>query len=243
MASALVAGSLAPDLPFFADSLLPGSYGLGDATHSPWAVPTVNVVLAAGLVAGWHGLLREPLVALLPAPWADRADTLSAPRRKPGTHTWQDAAWFAGSAAIGAATHLGWDAFTHHGRAGVRRFPVLNREILGMPGYQALQWSTSAIGLGLLATKAARTLRDTPAEPSPVLPTSTRRRGTALIAAATLTGALHRGLRDVTGRPSASQLVAVASFGGGAGAAVGAVLHAVSTRLTARSMIRPPTAP
>ena len=43
-----------------ADSLLPGVYGRGELTHHWWAVPTVDVALAAVLVAGWHGLLRGP---------------------------------------------------------------------------------------------------------------------------------------------------------------------------------------
>ncbi|MFC1430503.1 DUF4184 family protein [Streptacidiphilus sp. N1-3] len=233
IASALVAGSLAPDLPFFADSLLPGSYALGGTTHRLWAVPTVDVAIAAGLAASWHGLLREPLTALLPAPWADRADALTAPRRK--HYGRSDAAWFAASAAIGAASHLGWDSFTHHGRAGVRRFPVLNREVGGMPGYLALQWSTSAVGLAVLAAAAARALRaPEQVEPRPALPSRTRRRAVGLLAASAAAGAVHRSLRDLSGRPGASALVAVASFGGGAGALAGAALYAAGTRLTDR---------
>ncbi|MBC3839901.1 DUF4184 family protein [Streptacidiphilus sp. 4-A2] len=78
IASALVAGSLAPDVPFFLESAFRGSYGVGAATHRPWAVVTLDVAIAAGLVGAWHGLLREPLVALLPEPWADRAEGLTA---------------------------------------------------------------------------------------------------------------------------------------------------------------------
>ncbi|OEV34905.1 hypothetical protein HS99_0034890 [Kitasatospora aureofaciens] len=58
VASALVAGSMAPDVPFFAESLLPGVYGRGGLTHAWWAVPTLDVAIAGALVAGWHGLLR-----------------------------------------------------------------------------------------------------------------------------------------------------------------------------------------
>ena len=244
IASALVAGSLAPDVMFFADSLLPGTYGTGRTLHRSWAVPTLDVAVAAALVAGWHGLLREPLVALLPDPWADRADAATAPLRKRGSRpTARDVAWFAGSAAIGAATHVGWDAFTHRGCAGVRLFPVLDREIGGMPGYQALQWGTSAVGLAAIAAVGARTLRARPDVPPRrlVLGRSHRRGAGAFIAASAVAGAVHRGLRDLSGhsgrsgrRPGASELVTVVSFGGGAGALVGAVLHAAAVRVTAR---------
>ncbi|MFJ2778051.1 MULTISPECIES: DUF4184 family protein [unclassified Kitasatospora] len=51
VASALVAGSMAPDVPFFAESLFPGVYGRGRLTHRWWAVPTVDVAIA-GTVNG-----------------------------------------------------------------------------------------------------------------------------------------------------------------------------------------------
>ena len=242
----MVAGSLAPDVPFFLESLLPGSYGLGGVAHRPWAVPTLDVAIAAGLVAGWHGLLREPMVALLPDPWADRADALTAPRRKPGPgrfglgpHDPVDAAWFAASAALGAFSHVGWDAFTHHGRAGVRRIPALRREIGGMPVYHALQWGTSAVGLGLIAVSGSGALRrrQLPQPRRITLRPGVRRGAVAAVAASTVLGAVHRTARELPksgGRLSPSHLVAAASFGGGAGAAVGAAAVALAVRLTTR---------
>ncbi|NUS14249.1 MAG: DUF4184 family protein, partial [Streptomyces sp.] len=131
VASALVAGSLAPDVPYFTESLVHGTFRYGEFTHSLLGVPTADVAIAAVLAAGWHWLLREPLVALLPAAWADAADALTAPggrRRGPA-----DAGWFVLSAVAGAATHVVWDAFTHGGRAGVRLLPVLDRTVLGHP--------------------------------------------------------------------------------------------------------------
>ncbi|NUP44592.1 MAG: DUF4184 family protein, partial [Streptomyces sp.] len=76
VASALVAGSLAPDVPYFTESLVHGTFRYGEFTHSLLGVPTADVAIAALLAAGWHWLLREPLVALLPAAWADAADAL-----------------------------------------------------------------------------------------------------------------------------------------------------------------------
>ncbi|WP_308188916.1 DUF4184 family protein [Streptacidiphilus sp. ASG 303] len=157
VASALVAGSMAPDVPYFADSLLPGAFAWGAATHRPWAVPTLDVAVTAGLAAAWHGLLREPLVALLPDRWAAAAHDLTAPRRDGLCPA--DAGWFALSAAVGAATHVGWDAFTHHGRAGVRLFPVLNETVVGQPLHHVLQYGSSAVALVWLAASSVRALR------------------------------------------------------------------------------------
>ncbi|WP_052443245.1 DUF4184 family protein, partial [Streptacidiphilus neutrinimicus] len=195
VASGLVAGSLAPDLPFFLDSPLPGSYGLGRFTHRAWAVPTLDVALAAGLAVAWHQVLREPAVALLPRELAGKVDALTAPARKPQDLRAADAAWFAASAAVGAFTHVGWDAFTHHGRWGERHCPSLGHRIGGgMPVYQALQWASSVAGLAVLGVAARRTLAAVPPAPTP--PSRGRAGGLGAVAAATALGAAHRLRRD-----------------------------------------------
>ncbi|MBF9068481.1 DUF4184 family protein [Streptacidiphilus fuscans] len=233
IASGLVAGSLAPDVPYFVDSLLPGAYAVGRLTHRAWAVPTLNVAIAAGVAAVWyglgprlgpgvergleqglgHGLGREPAGRIAEPCAADWA---------------QDAAWFAASAAVGAFTHVAWDEFTHHGRFGERHIPALGHRIGGrMPVYQALQWASSMAGLAVLGRAASRTprARDVVREvASAVSPAAT-----ALVGAATVVGAVHRARRDRARRPepfSGNDLVASVSFGGGAGAAVGAVAAA-----------------
>ncbi|WP_042433620.1 DUF4184 family protein [Streptacidiphilus anmyonensis] len=238
VASGLVAGSLAPDLPYFLDSPLPGTYGLGRLTHRAWAVPTLDVALAAGLVAAWHGLLREPTVALLPPGVAGRADALTAPTRKPRDLRAADAAWFAASAAIGAFTHVGWDAFTHHGRWGERHYPALGHRIGGrMPVYQALQWASSAAGLAVLGVAARRTLALAPPAPTP--PGRGHAGGLGVVAAATALGAAHRLRRDVARhpgrRPTGNDLVGAVSFGGGAGAALGLAGWALSALRSTRA--------
>ncbi|MFE6056914.1 DUF4184 family protein, partial [Kitasatospora sp. NPDC056446] len=184
VASALVAGSMAPDVPFFAESLLPGVYGHGGLTHRWWAVPTLDVAIAGALVAGWHGLLRGPLVALLPERWAGGAEALTVRRVGAGAGAGMDAgagtgagaAWFVASAAIGAATHVGWDAFTHGGRLGVRLLPVLDRRVAGVPVYEALQYGSSALALVAMGGWAARAVRAAePMRPAVGLAPRTRR--------------------------------------------------------------------
>ncbi|WP_037571073.1 DUF4184 family protein [Phaeacidiphilus oryzae] len=241
--AALVAGSMAPDVPFFLESLLPGSYRFGGLAHRPWAVPTVDVAIAAGLVGVWHGLVREPLVSLLPPEQADRAEALTGlgkPSLRPA-----DAVWFAASAAAGAATHLGWDSFTHHGRAGVRLLPALERRVAGVAVHDILQYGTSLVGLGLLAAYSRRELAQAvPAarrrEPS----RRERRAALAGIGAATAAGAVHRVARETRGarradatgaargrrRMPLGSLVASVCFGAGAGTTVGAAGYAAVVR-------------
>ncbi|MDH6579415.1 DUF4184 family protein [Kitasatospora sp. MAP5-34] len=227
--SGLVAGSMAPDVPFFADSLLPGAYALGGPTHRWWAVPTADVLLAGGLVGLWHGLVRAPLVDLLPGRWAAAAEAVTAPSGD-RNHRF---GWFAASAAVGAATHVGWDAFTHEGRAGVRALPALNRSLAGVPVHTVLQYGTSVLGLACVVRHAARVVAAAPPAGPPGPRPTARRAGRAVLAVATAGGVAHRLARRERG------LIAEFCFGAGAGFAVGAAAYAtVVKRLTARERLR-----
>jgi hypothetical protein len=235
VASALFAGSLAPDVPFFADSLVRGTFRFGEVTHSLPGVATVDVAIAAVLAAGWHWLLREPLVALLPGRWGDAAEELTAPAgRSRGA---ADAGWFAVSAAAGAATHVVWDAFTHGGRWGVRLLPVLDRSVLGHPLYYGLQFGTSVLGLGAIAGYTARALRGAaPAGPVRRVRLSRRTRAAAavMVGAAAAAGVVARLARWEDGPPGEAtvfDLIPAVAFGGGAGAAVGLTGYAALTRV------------
>ncbi|GJF28952.1 hypothetical protein KNE206_16520 [Kitasatospora sp. NE20-6] len=241
VASALVAGSVAPDMPYFADSAVPGVFGFGAVTHAWWGVPTVDVLIAAVLAGLWHGLLRVPLLALLPARWAGAPDA-PAPARSAGT-----AGAFAVSAALGAATHVGWDAFTHHDRAGVRLLPVLDRTVIaGQPLYTVLQYGSSAVALCFLARWLVRELRRRAAHPGPgtgprtgpgpVQPLGRRARTAALgaVAAAAAAGTALRIDRWSGLRAGASpyELIPTVAFGSLAGAGAALLGYAIVHRLT-----------
>ncbi|MEU8515292.1 DUF4184 family protein [Kitasatospora sp. NPDC048722] len=230
VASALVAGSMAPDVPFFAESLLPGVYGHGGLTHRWWAVPTLDVVVAGALVAGWHGLLRGPLVALLPERWAGVAEALTVPRggvvaavRRGDPDIAARAGWFAVSAAVGAATHVGWDAFTHEGRLGVRLLPVLDREVTGVPLYSALQYGSSALALAAVGGWAVRAARSVePVRPAVALSRTGRRAAVVALGLATAAGVAQRI------SPLRRGLIPEFCFGAGAGLVVGAAGYAAA---------------
>ncbi|MCZ4100943.1 DUF4184 family protein [Streptomyces sp. H39-C1] len=237
VAAALVAGSFAPDIPYFAASVVSGVFRFGHVTHSPAAVPTLDPLIAAGLVGGWL-FLRDPLLALLPEGWQGRTATLFSGDRRPWSA--RTAGWFWLSTTIGATTHVGWDTFTHYGRWGVRMLPVLNTVVHGQQLYQWLQYGSSATALLVLAAFTARALRAAPKEPPPArLPRLTPRgRGgvVTLLAGCAVAGSVVRCLREYAVRAPSSlgDVVPTAAFGTGAGLAGGALLYAAAARLRRR---------
>ncbi|MFF8807019.1 DUF4184 family protein [Streptomyces omiyaensis] len=243
VASAMVAGSFAPDLTYFAATAVPGAMEFGDVTHSPVGLVTVDVLVAAVLVGLWL-TVREPLVGLLPERWRGRV--YAVVRGRP----WRErrpaglALWFAVSAVLGATTHVAWDAFTHLDRWGTRTLPFLAEVVAGFPVYQYAQYGGSALALALLGWFAVRALGAVPAgtEPPATVPAPGRRgrrAGLLLIGGCVVAGVAHRVLRwaaywgwDRIENPL--DIVPTACFGAGAGLFAGLVLHGTAVRLWAR---------
>ncbi|MFF2719187.1 DUF4184 family protein [Streptomyces sp. NPDC058011] len=236
--SALIAGSFAPDVTYFADTVIPGAMRFGDFTHTFLGVVTVNVLIAAVLVAVWAAL-REPMVALLPVRVRGRVHTLVRGQRW-NRRTFRPAAWmwFVRSAALGAATHVVWDAFTHHSRWGTELLPFLNRSVGGFPLYQFAQYGSSALALVVLGWFVLTALRRTVATPVPeALPELGRgeRWGAlGLLAGCMVAGIVHRCVRFYAhfGRiENPLDIIPTACFGAGAGLACGLLLYGVWMRL------------
>ncbi|WP_282691715.1 DUF4184 family protein [Streptomyces sp. CC208A] len=251
VASALVAGSFSPDLTYFAATAVPGAMEFGDVTHSPVGLVTVDVLIAAALVGLWL-TVREPLVGLLPARWRGRV--YGVVRGRP----WRErrpvalAFWFAVSAALGATTHVVWDAFTHIDRWGTRKFPFLAEVVAGFPVYQYAQYGGSALAIGLLGWFAVRALRSVPAgsEAPAAVPVPSRRGRWAallLIGGCVLAGIAHRVLRwaaywgwDRIENPL--DIIPTACFGAGAGLFAGLLLYGAVARLRGPGAVPAPGA-
>jgi len=148
--SALVAGSVAPDLPYF--MALTTSAGLGRFSHS--ATGSVFFCVPAGMLLLWlyHRVVKRPLMRLVPA--THRQLFPAAVRFAFGPAS--NAVWIVLSILIGAWTHLIWDAFTHpHGWA-VERWPLLAQRLFTVDGFpitvfKLLQYGSSVVGLLALA--------------------------------------------------------------------------------------------
>jgi hypothetical protein len=234
--SVLVAGSFAPDLTYYAAGVLPGAMEFGDVTHSFTGVFTVDIVITWALVGLWL-MLREPLVALLPSGRRARAASLvrcGAGRRR--FSTWL-ALWWYVSAALGALTHVVWDAFTHLDRWGMRLFPVLGEEIAGWPLYWYLQYGGSAVAAVVIAWFVVRALRRQPeGEPVgvPVLSSADRWVSGVVIGGCALVAAVQRvsywwAHWGSIAKPY--EVIPTVCFGAGAGLVVGVVLYGVGVRV------------
>ncbi|MFE4692279.1 DUF4184 family protein [Streptomyces sp. NPDC056749] len=238
VASALVAGSFAPDMTYYADTAVPGAMEFGEVTHSVWGVFTVDVLVTGAVVALWL-MLREPLVALLPRVARGRVHTFLRGRpRQPGRPVLTEVAWFVLSAVIGSGTHVVWDAFTHHDRWGTELIPALNGNIGGHPLFQVVQYGSSAVALTVLAWFTYTGLRRVGPVPSPAsVPALTRReRGWALtfLALCVLLGTAHRCARwyaHFGHIDTPLDIIPTACFGAGAGLAAGLVLYGAWMRL------------
>ncbi|MFD5861253.1 DUF4184 family protein [Streptomyces chartreusis] len=242
----LVAGSFSPDMTYYAASVLPGAMEFGDVTHSFVGVFTVDVVVALALVGLWL-LLREPLVALLPARRQARVATLlrcGAPRARVRPSV--AARWYV-SAVLGSLTHVVWDAFTHLDRWGMRVFPVLGEEIAGSPLYWYLQYGGSAVAAVVIAAFVVVALRRTPpAAPVGVAALSVRDRwwACAVIGGLAAVAAVQRASRWWAYWGSTAkywELIPTLCFGAGAGLVLGLVLYALGVRVW-RPVPRPDSA-
>ncbi|MFE1763729.1 DUF4184 family protein [Streptomyces angustmyceticus] len=255
VASALVAGSFAPDMTYYADSLIPGAMAFGAVTHAPSGVLTVDVLVTAALVGGWL-LVREPLIALLPRAWRSPVHAIVRGRQRRPRGLGQLltlASWFVVSAVLGATTHVVWDAFTHPGRWGTRLVPGLDQVVGGLPVYTFVQYGTSALAAVALAWFGWSALRgraggtrgggtsgaeESGAAAIPVLTVRLRLLLTAPVVLCVLVGAVHRVVRAqaVAGRPAMHWLgyLPTALFGAGAGLTLGLLLYGAAVRLVHR---------
>ncbi|WP_406860301.1 DUF4184 family protein [Streptomyces sp. HUAS MG47] len=239
--SALVAGSFAPDMTYYAASVVPQAMPFGDVTHALWGVLTVDVAITAALVGLWL-MVREPLVALLPQRWRGRVlgFVRGTPRGHDRAGKARTAAWFVVSAAIGAATHVVWDSFTHLDRWGTRAIPVLGDLVAGFPVYTYLQYGSSAVALAVLVWFTATGLRRTApgaADGVPVLSRRGRWAAWALLGGCVTVGVVHRCVRWYAywGRiDTPLDIIPTACFGAGAGLAAGLVLYGAAVRLRRR---------
>ncbi|MFB7235557.1 DUF4184 family protein [Streptomyces sp. NPDC056269] len=251
VASALVAGSFAPDMTYFAATAVPGAMVFGGVTHSPVGLVTVDVLITAVLVALWL-TVREPLVVLLPARWRARVYGFVRGGVWRDRHPAALAGWFGVSAVVGSTTHVVWDSFTHLDRWGTRMIPFLGDVVAGFPVYLYAQYGGSALALGLLGWFTARALRSAAGVEPPAGVRVPGRRGrllaAGLIGGCVLAGTAHRVLRwaaywgwDRIETPL--DVIPTACFGAGAGLAVGLVLYGAGVRLLGSSRSARPEGP
>ncbi len=111
---------------------------------------SVNVPVTLALVALYWLVLAAPLRAL--APNAIRARLPQHVMKPHLASPLRTAALLVLAAAIGSATHVVWDGFTHEGGFGVMAVPWLQPHLLGpLPAYRVLQYFSSVFGLAVVS--------------------------------------------------------------------------------------------
>jgi hypothetical protein len=155
--SALVIGSMVPDLPYYlpvpidrvtthtAGGVLGLDLVLGYLCFAVWQVLVAPLVVAAAPTS-----LRGRLAPELPVPWRRH---LRGPRAL---------AVLTISLWLGAATHVFWDEFTHANRWGYRHIGWLAAPHGPLVGYLWAQYASGVVGAALIAHSAWRWWRATP---------------------------------------------------------------------------------
>jgi Domain of unknown function (DUF4184) len=159
VASALVAGAVAPDLLYVGviyriATQINGNFTL-TLTHEFTSALWLDPLLALLLLAVFQLVLRRPLIALAPAALAARLPTPD--RLRP--------IWVLVSVVLGAVTHVVWDSFTHGDGYFVRQFPGVFRAQVtaGWDVNRILQYVSTVGGCLILAVWLYRWYRRTPA--------------------------------------------------------------------------------
>jgi hypothetical protein len=157
--SALVIGSLVPDLSYFT----PWRLSRGE-THSLsglflWCLP-IGLVL----YVTFHRFLKGPVLSLLPDAVASRLG-----RHVSRFDVLPAASWTAVAVSLlcGILTHFVWDSFTHRNGLGVTALPVLEGAWLTVDGYtfygfRVMQHGGTVLGVALIVLWSWRWLKKEP---------------------------------------------------------------------------------
>ena len=220
-ASALVAGSIAPDVPFYLPVVLPWD------THTALAVVTVDVLFGGLAWAVWHALLAPAALSAAPAGVRGRLSGVPLGLRR-RLRSARVVGLVLTALALGAAVHVLVDEFTHPGRWGATHLPVLARAWGPLPGVRWLDYAGGGVGGVVLLAWLVRWWRRAPADPA-----SARPRWWlpwAVIAAAGLVA----GLTATVGTPDLRSAAVAAAFRGGGVVLATAVVLALVAALPGR---------
>lgn len=182
--SALVVGSMAPDIPYYVPE---GPWMLvagGGATHSLLGVLVVAPCWGLLVLMLWHTILGPASVAFSPEPLRRRLPSPATPRDRFGSPG--ALALTVLALMVGAATHVLWDAFTHDDRWGAENVSWLSAPVTwlprNLPGYQWAQYASGVLGGLAILVWVTRWWRRTPPIAAGVADVGPRTRVAALTA-------------------------------------------------------------
>ncbi len=169
--SALIIGSMMPDLTYFIPGLPEGAL-----THSVRGLFVFCLPAGLAIYLLFHLLMKHPLIALLPPAFEQRLVPHETTRIDLTLHALLIVCI---SLVVGAVTHIAWDSFTHEWGWPVLHSQWLRTTILvfrGTPifGYRVLQYISSVFGLVVMAWWIYRWRMSAPLHP---MPADANRRG------------------------------------------------------------------
>jgi Domain of unknown function (DUF4184) len=158
-ASALVIGSIAPDVPYFV---------LGRpawTTHTALAVVSTDLLIGAAVWLVWHALLAGPALAAAPA--GLRARLVGRVRVGVGVRlgSVRLVVLTALALVVGAATHVLWDEFTHAEGWGPEHLGALRLRVGGLAGFGWAQYASGVLGALAIGWWLRRWWVRTPVQP------------------------------------------------------------------------------
>lgn len=224
---AVAVGAMTPDLPLF----FPGVAGYA-TTHGFPGVILVSLPIAVVLYAVWRLLLRPAAARLLPSAVGSKLPSAWSEARVP---TSGELLPVVVALAIGIATHVIWDAFTHPGRFGSILVPALADDWGPLPGTQWLQYASSIGGLVVIAVLGLRHLAGAARSPVAVFPRLRAAFGVAVLLA---------GLAGVavtlveTGAPTGLESLRTFAFSAGTRAGAGILVVTAVAALAALILAR-----
>ncbi len=234
---ALIAGSMAPDVPVFARIQATEAVWwepLFNQTHTHSAAGAVGVDLGYALgLMGLYLLLRRPVLALVP-PLAARAGIREAGEPRPHGRgpagALRLALWTGLSALIGIVTHIVWDSFTHYQMFFHKNVAFMSTEVIGgLDVLRLLQHLSTVAGLLIIGVWLLRRWRATPPTPltgSAVLTAPARSVVLAVLAVAAAGGAAW-GLTEPYATASLEHAAREIASGGGLVLTVTLMLYAI----------------
>jgi hypothetical protein len=179
--SALVAGSIAPDLPHVVLLTEISRYG-----HTLPGLFLVSFPVGLAALFLFELLLKRPLLALSPDAVRLRIPADNSFALHPPSHV----AWIFAALVIGLFTHVVWDSFTHSDGVLVANWPVLRQSTPFWPYrpiFRFLQPFFSVVGLVAIAFAYRSWVRNTPKCQVAVPPFASRCARVAFLVTGTLT--------------------------------------------------------
>ena len=150
--SALVIGSVVPDFEYMMRLEM-----RSEISHTITGIFTFCVPFGFLALLLFHHLLKKPLIGLMPGTVQARLSAIGTPFAFAPVRRFFTILF---CLALGAATHLAWDSFTHSDGAAVVRIHALSKSVLPaphiLPLYKILQHGSTLFGLSAIGIAIAR---------------------------------------------------------------------------------------